>query len=97
MSTYANKTPGNESRKTVSKKKQQNLDRVANTNSRPNSRAGSRVGSRANSDNEESDNEHDNNNDDYDDDDDIHRFHAEVTWEAQLKDTIEELYEKRSR
>ncbi|KAG9069803.1 Interferon- developmental regulator 1 [Linnemannia hyalina] len=97
MSTYANKTPGNESRKTVSKKKQQNLDRVANTNSRPNSRAGSRVGSRANSDNEESDNELDNNNDDFDDDDDhTSRNQAELTWEAQLKDTIEELYEKRS-
>ncbi|KAG0071915.1 Interferon- developmental regulator 1 [Linnemannia elongata] len=97
MSMYANKTPGNESRKTVSKKKQQNLDRVANTNSRPNSRAGSRVGSRANSDNEESDNDHDNNHDDFDDDDDhTTRNHAELTWEAQLKETIEELYEKRS-
>lgn len=98
MSMYTNKTPGNESRKTVSKKKQQNLDRVANTNSRPNSRAGSRVGSRANSDNEESDNDHDNNHDDFDDDDDhTTRNHAELTWEAQLKETIEELYEKRSR
>ncbi|KAF9134371.1 Interferon- developmental regulator 1 [Mortierella sp. 14UC] len=93
---YANKTPGNESRKTTSKKKQlQNLDRVASTNSRPNSRAGSRVGSRANSDNEDSDN--DNDNDDFDDDDDNNtRNQAEVTWEAHLKETIEELYEKRS-
>ncbi|KAF9094001.1 Interferon- developmental regulator 1 [Mortierella sp. AD031] len=91
---YSNKTPGNESRKTVSKKKQlQNLDRVAGTNSRSSSRAGSRVGSRVNSDNEQSDNDH--GGDDYDEDEE-HTSHAELTWEAQLRDTIEELYEKRA-
>jgi len=95
---YNNKTPGNDSRKTISKKKQANLDRVAGTNSsRPSSRAGSRVGSRANSDNEDSDYENNDAQDFDDDDDHHHRVHAEVTWESQLKDTIEELYEKRSR
>ncbi|KAF9927106.1 Interferon- developmental regulator 1 [Linnemannia zychae] len=90
---YINKTPGNESRKTVSKKKQQNLERLAQSHlsSHPSSRSGSRVGSRANSDNEESDNEYD----EFDDDDDNH-IQGDLTWETKVKDVIEELYEKRS-
>ncbi|KAG0057558.1 Interferon- developmental regulator 2 [Gryganskiella cystojenkinii] len=96
---YGNKQPGGERRKTASasKKKNQDLERVAGagTSSRPSSRPSSRMGSRVNSDNEDSDNESYAGGDDGDDLDD-HQHHAEVTWEAQLKDAIEDLNEKRS-
>ncbi|KAG0333955.1 Interferon- developmental regulator 1 [Podila horticola] len=94
---YGNKQPSSGPRKTTSKsasKKQQLLD-IATSNSRPSSRAGSRVGSRANSD-DEGDDHSEAGRDDFEDSgaEDHHR--AEVTWEAQLKDAIEELNEKRS-
>ncbi|KAF8928419.1 Interferon- developmental regulator 2 [Dissophora ornata] len=99
---YANKQPASGPRKTVSKKKQlQDLERVAGSSSssrpssRPSSRVGSRVGSRVNSDNEESDNELDAADDDEDLDEQPQRS-AELSWEAQLKDAIEELNEKRA-
>lgn len=94
---YGTKQPTNERRKTVSKKKNQDLERVAGaaTSSRPSSRPSSRVGSRANSDNEDSD--FDSVAGDDGDDMDDHQHHAELTWEAQLKDAIEDLNEKRSR
>ena len=93
---YGNKQPPSGRGKTVSKKKQlQDLERVAGSSSRPSSRPSSRMGSRVNSDNEESDNEFEAGADG-DDFDDI-QHHAELTWEAQLKEAIEELYEKRSR
>ncbi|KAI1315188.1 Interferon- developmental regulator 2 [Mortierella claussenii] len=97
---YANKQPSSGPRKTVSKKKQLlDLERVAGSTSRPSSRPGSRVGSRmgsrANSDNEESDGEYDAAADGDDDLDDHQRL-AELSWEAQLKDAIEELNEKRA-
>ncbi|KAG0196675.1 Interferon- developmental regulator 1 [Mortierella sp. GBA30] len=53
------------------------------------------MGSRVNSDNEESDNEPEGAAD-ADDFEDAQQHHAELTWEAQLKDAIEELNEKRS-
>ncbi|KAF9286717.1 Interferon- developmental regulator 1 [Mortierella alpina] len=92
---YGNKLPASGRGKTTSKKKQlQDLERVAGSSSRPSSRPSSRMGSRVNSDNEESDNEFEAGADGDDFDDTQH--HAELTWEAQLKDAIEELYEKRS-
>jgi len=96
---YSNKQPASGARKTVSKKKQlQDLERVAGSSSsrpssRPSSRVGSRVGSRVNSDNEESDAELDA----ADDDEGLDDQNAELSWEAQLKDAIEELTEKRAR
>ncbi|CAO3567508.1 unnamed protein product [Mortierella alpina] len=92
---YSNKLPASGRGKTTSKKKQlQDLERVAGSSSRPNSRPSSRMGSRVNSDNEESDNEFEAGADGNDLDDIQH--HEELTWEAQLKDAVEELYEKRS-
>lgn len=94
---HGNKQPSGGPRKTTSKsasKKQQLLD-VATGNSRPSSRAGSRVGSRVNSDDEGDEHSEAGRDDLEDSADDHHR--AEVTWESQLKDAIEELNEKRSR
>lgn len=96
---YGNKQPSGGPRKTTSKsasKKQQLLD-IATSNSRPSSRAGSRVGSRANSDDEGDDHSEAGRDDFEDSADDHHHQRAEVTWESQLKDAIEELNEKRSR
>ncbi|KAG0353308.1 interferon-related developmental regulator-domain-containing protein [Gamsiella multidivaricata] len=95
---FANKQPASGPRKTVSKKKQlQDLERVTGSSSRPSSRpasrVGSRVGSRVNSDNEDSDHEFDA----ADGEEDFEELkQADSSWEAQLKDAIEDLNEKRS-
>ncbi|KAF9979915.1 Interferon- developmental regulator 1 [Modicella reniformis] len=97
---YVVKQPPSGPRKTVSRKKQfLDVERVAGSSSRPSSRPSSRqssrVGSRVNSDNE--DNDYDYNVEDVDEDDDDHQQRlSELSWEAQLKDTIEELNERRT-
>lgn len=94
---FFNKQPESGPRKTVSKRKQflEVAGTLSRPSSRPSSRPTSRVGSRVNSDNEESD--HELGLEDADNDSDEHQRHSESGWEGQLKDTIDELNEKRTR
>ncbi|KAF9424635.1 Interferon- developmental regulator 1 [Entomortierella beljakovae] len=89
---YTLKQPESGPRKTISRKKQQELERIGGTSSRPSSRPTSRMGSRVNSDNEDSDQDLDV----YDDELEGSPKNADLPWETQLKDAIEELNEKRA-